>query len=67
MRLLLPYPIASAGLFGLWLLLNQSLSSGHILLGGVVGLVGGWSLERLALPKMRLGGPVSSAAWALPF
>ena len=57
MRLLLPYPIASAGLFGLWLLLNQSLSSGHILLGGVVGLVGGWSLERLALPKMRLRRP----------
>ena len=57
MRLLLPYPIASAGLLGLWLLLNQSLSSGHILLGGVVGLVGGWSLERLALPKARLRRP----------
>jgi multicomponent K+:H+ antiporter subunit E len=57
MRLLLPYPIASAGLFVLWLLLNQSLSSGHILLGGVVGLVGGWSLERLALPKARLRRP----------
>ena len=48
MRLLLPYPIASAGLFGLWLLLNQSLSSGHILLGGVVGLVedGRWRDSR---------------------
>jgi multicomponent K+:H+ antiporter subunit E len=58
MRSLLPFPIASAGLLGLWLLLNQSLSSGHILLGGVVGLVGGWSLERLELPKMRLRRPV---------
>jgi multicomponent K+:H+ antiporter subunit E len=57
MRSVLPYPIASAGLLGLWLLLNQSLSSGHILLGGVVGLVGGWSLERLALPKARLRRP----------
>jgi multicomponent K+:H+ antiporter subunit E len=57
MRSVLPYPIASAGLLGLWLLLNQSLSFGHILLGGVVGLVGGWSLERLALPKARLRRP----------
>jgi multicomponent K+:H+ antiporter subunit E len=58
MRSVLPFPIASAGLLGLWLLLNQSLSSGHILLGSVVGLVGGWSLQRLALPKMRLRRPV---------
>jgi len=57
MRALLPFPIATACLLGLWLLLNQSLSPGHILLGGVVGVVGGWSLERLALPKLHLRRP----------
>ena len=57
MRAILPFPIATAGLFGLWLLLTQSLSPGHILLGGVVGVVGGWSLERLALPKLHLRRP----------
>lgn len=57
MRAILPFPIATAGLLGLWLLLNQSFSPGHILLGGVVGVVGGWSLQRLALPKAALRRP----------
>lgn len=57
MRAILPFPIATAGLLGLWLLLNQSFSPGHILLGSVVGVVGGWSLERLALPKLHLRRP----------
>ena len=57
MSAILPFPIATAGLLGLWLLLNQSLSPGHILLGGVVGVVGGWSLKRLALPKLQLRRP----------
>jgi multicomponent K+:H+ antiporter subunit E len=56
-RAILPFPIATAGLLGLWLLLNQSLSPGHFLLGCVVGIVGGWSLERLALPKLHLRRP----------
>lgn len=57
MREILPFPIATAGLLGLWLLLNQSLSPGHILLGCAVGIVGGWSLKQLALPIMRLRRP----------
>ena len=57
MSAILPFPIATAGLLGLWLLLNQSLSPAHILLGGVVGVVGGWSLKRLALPKLHLRRP----------
>ena len=51
MRRLIPCPIASVGLLVLWLLLNQTLSPGHILLGSAVALVGGWSLSRLGLPK----------------
>ena len=57
MRAILPFPIVSAALLGLWLLLNQSISLGHILLGAVVALFGGWSLERLAPPKAHLRRP----------
>ena len=53
MSLLLPYPIASASFLAFWLLLNQSLSLGHLLLGAAAGLVGGWSLAALKQPKAR--------------
>ena len=54
MRRLLPFPMLNAGLLVLWLLLNQSLSLGHILLGGTVALVGGWTIRILEAPKARL-------------
>jgi multicomponent K+:H+ antiporter subunit E len=53
MILLLPYPIASASFLVFWLLLNQSLSLGHLLLGAAAGLIGGWSLAALKQPKAR--------------
>ena len=48
---LLPFPIVSASLLILWLLLNQAISPGHILLGGAVALIGGWALAALEPPK----------------
>jgi multicomponent K+:H+ antiporter subunit E len=54
MKRILPFPLASAGLFALWLLLNQSLSPGHLLIGSVVALVGGRLLAALEPPKGRL-------------
>ena len=53
MTQLVPFPIASASLLVLWLLLNQTLSLGHILLGGTIALVGGWALSALEPPKAR--------------
>jgi multicomponent K+:H+ antiporter subunit E len=53
MKRLLPFPIASAGLLVLWLLLNQSLSLGHVVLGSVMAVVGGWGLSALGPPKAR--------------
>ena len=53
MSLLLPYPIASASFLAFWLLLNQSLSLGHLVLGAAAALVGGWSLAALEQPKAR--------------
>jgi len=57
MTKLLPFPIMSAGLLALWLLLNQTLSPGHILLGMLVALIGGWTLTTLEIPKPHLRRP----------
>ncbi|MGY2908744.1 Na+/H+ antiporter subunit E [Bradyrhizobium sp. URHC0002] len=56
MTRLVPFPMVSAGLLVLWLLLN-GLSVGHILLGGAVALIGGWAFAALEPPKMRLRRP----------
>jgi len=53
MTRLLPFPIVSASIAVLWLLLNQTLSMGHILLGTAVAVVGGWFLAALEVPKAR--------------
>jgi multicomponent K+:H+ antiporter subunit E len=53
MRRLLPFPLAAAGLLAWWLMLNQALSWGHVFLGGVVALAGGWALTVLEPPKAR--------------
>ena len=55
----LPFPLVSAGLLVLWLLLNQTLSVGHILLGGLAAVVGGWSLTLLELPDIRMRRPAA--------
>jgi multicomponent K+:H+ antiporter subunit E len=49
----LPHPIASVSFLAAWLMLNQTLSLGHLLLGAGVGLVGGWAFATLELPKAR--------------
>lgn len=38
MKRLFPAPLLSAALFVLWLLLNHSMSKGHIVLGAILGL-----------------------------
>ncbi len=59
MRRLLPFPLVSATLLVFWLLLNQALSLGHVLLGGAVALLGGWALAVLEPPKVRLRRPLA--------
>jgi multicomponent K+:H+ antiporter subunit E len=49
---LLPAPLLSASLFALWLVLNQSLSAGHLLLAALLGLL----LPRLTV-RLRPGHP----------
>ena len=66
MSRLLPFPLATAGLFALWLLLNQALSLGHVLLGGAIALIGGWALTALAAAEGPNSAPsVPSSAYHL--
>ncbi|GMP09777.1 MULTISPECIES: Na+/H+ antiporter subunit E [Bradyrhizobium] len=53
----LPFPIVSFCLLALWLLLNQAVSFGHILLGCVIAIVGGRILTVLELPSVRVRRP----------
>ncbi len=53
MTRLFPFPIVSAGLLVFWLVLNQTLSLGQILLGGAVAVIGGWAFAALQPPKAR--------------
>jgi multicomponent K+:H+ antiporter subunit E len=48
----LPFPAISAMLLATWLLLNESVSVGHILLGGALAVTGSWVLVRLGAPAL---------------
>ena len=54
MKRWLPAPLLSAGLFVLWLLLNQSLGLGQLLLGALVAVV----MPVLMAPLRQAAGPL---------
>ena len=56
-RTVLPHPLLSLALLALWLLLNQSLSPGHLVLGLLAGLIAPWGLTLLEPPPVRLSRP----------
>ena len=47
----LPFPVLSVCLLAMWLLLNQTLSAGHIVLGCILATVGPLALAALQLPE----------------
>jgi multicomponent K+:H+ antiporter subunit E len=53
MTRLLPHPLLSGTVFMLWLLLNQSLSPGQLVLGGAAALGGGWAFAAMKPTKAR--------------
>jgi multicomponent K+:H+ antiporter subunit E len=57
MSWLLPYPLLSAALLVLWLLLNQSLSPGHLVLGSVLAVLASWAMAALRPEKPRIRRP----------
>lgn len=57
MAWLLPYPLTSAGLLALWLVLSQSIAPGQWLLGGGLALLGGRALALLGPERVRIRRP----------
>ena len=53
----LPYPLLSFALLALWLLLGQSLSAGHVILGAGLAVGGAWVLTALEPPNIRVRRP----------
>ena len=53
MSRLLPYPLLSAGLVVMWILLNR-LSLGHLLLGSAIAIVAGQAMSALEPDKPRV-------------
>ncbi|KQT65947.1 MULTISPECIES: Na+/H+ antiporter subunit E [unclassified Aureimonas] len=51
------YPLFALCILAFWLMLNQSASPGHILLGAGLGLFGSFTLARLQEPGLRPGNP----------
>jgi multicomponent K+:H+ antiporter subunit E len=58
MRQILPYPLLSLGLLVMWLLLQQSMGLGHILLGGAIALIAGRAMAALQPDKPRIRKPL---------
>ena len=54
MRRMLPYPFVSAALFLLWLLLNESVAPGPMLIGAVLALLGGRAFALLEPGSARV-------------
>lgn len=57
MKRWLPFPMLSACLLTMWLLLNQSLAAGHVLLGTALALSGPWAMQRLLPQRSRARRP----------
>jgi multicomponent K+:H+ antiporter subunit E len=52
-----PYPLLSLALLILWLLLNQSVSAGHVILGSVIAVLASWAMAALRPEKPRIRHP----------
>ena len=60
MKTWLPAPLLSAGLLALWLLLNDSLSAGHVAIGALAALVVPRLVAPLRPPAMRMRRPLTA-------
>lgn len=58
MKRWLPAPLLSAGLLALWLVLNRSLSPGHLLLGVLLALLAPWLFASLRPVPVRIRKPL---------
>lgn len=52
----IPHPLLSAALVLVWLLLN-SFSLGHLVLGTIIALIGGWAMGAIEPARLRIRKP----------
>lgn len=55
MRRWLPHPITAAALLLMWLLLNQSIAIGHVVLGAVIAVAASHAMALLRPEPVRIG------------
>lgn len=65
MKRWLPFPLLFCCLLAMWLLLNQTLSVGHVLLGAIIAFGGTWIMTALRSPKRVLHQPLAIARLCL--
>jgi multicomponent K+:H+ antiporter subunit E len=65
MRRWLPFPLLTAGLLALWLLLAGSVAPGTVVLGGVLAIGAAQALTALDPPKSRFRRPRAALRLAL--
>ncbi|HTO04096.1 MAG TPA: Na+/H+ antiporter subunit E [Opitutus sp.] len=58
MSRLFPYPLLAVSLLVMWLLLQQSLSLGHFLLGGVIAMIASQAVAALQPEPPRIRHPL---------
>ncbi len=61
----LPFPLLFTALLAMWLLLNQTLALGHILLGGVLSLCLSWGMVALQPDRVKIRHPLTIVRLAL--
>ena len=59
MRRWLPFPLVWVLLFGLWLLLNQTLAASHVILGAILAFAATHALTLLDPPSTRMRRPIT--------
>lgn len=57
MSRLFPYPVLTLALLIMWLLLQQSMGLGHIILGGAIATFASLAMAALQPPKAKLRNP----------
>lgn len=62
---LFPMPLHSVMLLVVWLMLNNTLSLGHILLGSVLAVVIPWICEPLRVPQPKIKKPLKAITYIL--
>lgn len=66
MNRVLPYPLLSLSLLATWLVLNETVAPGHVLLGAALALGGGRILAALQAPAGRVrrrAGAIAELFW----